>query len=186
MNKTYKQLRAEFNSKQFKRVLKDSLPGECVNCGCKEELEYHHIVPLAQGGTNRLSNIAVLCSRCHKAVHGEREARKYSLRGVSGRKPLSFDNSGEIFGKYFRCEITQKALKEAFGLPSGTRVTELLAYKEYVRDHKIVFFQNLVDIKITRGHRFCDRSVAGRIRFEGDAEERLILWGDRTAVAGLI
>ncbi|MCJ7698536.1 MAG: HNH endonuclease [Thermoplasmata archaeon] len=34
-----------------------------------ESLEVHHRVPLAVGGTNELSNLIVLCNKCHRAEH---------------------------------------------------------------------------------------------------------------------
>jgi hypothetical protein len=50
--------------------LRTKLPDECCNCGAKEDLHVHHIVPLALGGTNRISNCAVICATCHRKVHG--------------------------------------------------------------------------------------------------------------------
>ena len=47
----------------------ENLENECVNCGSTNELHLHHIVPIAKGGTNKLSNIAVLCVGCHSKVH---------------------------------------------------------------------------------------------------------------------
>jgi len=38
----------------------------CVNCGMTgKELHVHHVVPRSEGGTNDLSNLVTLCSRCH-------------------------------------------------------------------------------------------------------------------------
>lgn len=38
----------------------------CVNCGqTGGELHVHHIVARAEGGTNDLTNLVTLCSRCH-------------------------------------------------------------------------------------------------------------------------
>ncbi|MGH0427622.1 HNH endonuclease, partial [Bacillus pretiosus] len=35
------------------------LPKECANCGEINDLDIHHIVPLAKGGTNRISNLVM-------------------------------------------------------------------------------------------------------------------------------
>lgn len=48
----------------------DDLPTECANCGATEDLHVHHIVPLVVGGSNRRSNLCVLCGECHGLVHG--------------------------------------------------------------------------------------------------------------------
>lgn len=48
--------------------------GHCVNCGASDSdsiLDVHHIVPRGQGGSDRLSNLALLCRQCHDAAHGE-------------------------------------------------------------------------------------------------------------------
>lgn len=41
----------------------------CQNCGCSEALELHHIVPLAIGGHDIISNTCILCSTCHLKLH---------------------------------------------------------------------------------------------------------------------
>ncbi len=44
--------------------------GRCCNCGADEgRRDVHHIVPIAQGGTNRLTNLTVICRACHRSVH---------------------------------------------------------------------------------------------------------------------
>lgn len=37
----------------------------CEQCGTREQLEVHHIVPLKQGGTNAFDNLVTLCKSCH-------------------------------------------------------------------------------------------------------------------------
>lgn len=49
----------------------------CSNCHASGEdvrLHTHHVVPLSQGGSHRLSNLVLLCEVCHDAAHGERLA----------------------------------------------------------------------------------------------------------------
>jgi 5-methylcytosine-specific restriction endonuclease McrA len=42
----------------------------CVHCGATTELEVHHVVPLANGGSEfELSNLETTCSRCHRERH---------------------------------------------------------------------------------------------------------------------
>ena len=41
----------------------------CCNCG-KVATQAHHIVPLANGGQDVITNIAWLCDYCHDKVHG--------------------------------------------------------------------------------------------------------------------
>jgi len=43
----------------------------CVKCGSRENLEIHHIIPHAKGGSSRLENLQLLCRDCNrmKGVH---------------------------------------------------------------------------------------------------------------------
>lgn len=43
---------------------------ECVWCGATESgLEFHHIIPLNNGGETVPENLALLCPTCHRSVH---------------------------------------------------------------------------------------------------------------------
>ncbi|MEK6272976.1 MAG: HNH endonuclease signature motif containing protein [Actinomycetota bacterium] len=41
--------------------------GHCVDCGSRERLEYDHIIPVAQGGSNTARNIELRCERCNRS-----------------------------------------------------------------------------------------------------------------------
>ena len=40
----------------------------CVFCGSAESVEWHHMIPVALGGTAEPENMICLCSDCHDAV----------------------------------------------------------------------------------------------------------------------
>jgi hypothetical protein len=42
--------------------------GQCVRCGSRESLEFHHIIPLSRGGSNTTRNIELLCETCHRPL----------------------------------------------------------------------------------------------------------------------
>jgi 5-methylcytosine-specific restriction endonuclease McrA len=59
----------------------------CRKCGRKGgRLAVHHRVPLSAGGTNRLSNLETLCSRCHATKHPHLMKRYKQFN--KKRKPL--------------------------------------------------------------------------------------------------
>ena len=35
-------------------------------CGSTQRLEVHHVIELVRGGSNELSNLELLCTRCHR------------------------------------------------------------------------------------------------------------------------
>ena len=39
--------------------------GRCVKCRGKEDLEFDHIIPVAEGGSNTVKNIQLLCKVCN-------------------------------------------------------------------------------------------------------------------------
>lgn len=41
----------------------------CTVCGTSHDLEVHHIVPRAEGGTNDPANLVTLCMACHSDTH---------------------------------------------------------------------------------------------------------------------
>jgi hypothetical protein len=58
----------------------------CTSCGSHRFLQAHHITPLSKGGSNRLSNLVLLCESCHKKEHGGRDF-KYTV--ASGKLAIS-------------------------------------------------------------------------------------------------
>ncbi len=59
--------------------------GMCEICGETYHLQVHHIIPLSKGGSNKVSNLRLLCRECHLKEHnkedfGEKEYRKLALQ----------------------------------------------------------------------------------------------------------
>lgn len=58
---------------KFKKVrssyLKDRNIFRCEKCMQLKKLDVHHIIPLADGGTNEYDNLIALCTRCHDEWH---------------------------------------------------------------------------------------------------------------------
>jgi len=51
----------------------------CEVCGMKMKRtdgDIHHIMPMRVGGTNRISNLMMVCDECHKKIHEEDEYAK--------------------------------------------------------------------------------------------------------------
>lgn len=49
-----------------KLVTRDT--GRCLSCYRKRHLGAHHLIPRGEGGLDLLSNLVVLCGRCHDAI----------------------------------------------------------------------------------------------------------------------
>ena len=62
------------------------LPKECANCGETNDLDIHHTVPLAKGGTNRISNLVMLCLECHGKIHDVNRVKHKELQRIGIEK----------------------------------------------------------------------------------------------------
>ncbi|MEO2679758.1 HNH endonuclease [Clostridium butyricum] len=55
---------------------KEEIGLQCCNCGSKEDLQYHHIVPVVIGGKDINSNMCCLCYDCHYKLHHDGKESK--------------------------------------------------------------------------------------------------------------
>lgn len=71
MSRTEK-LRKEFSSSVRRNFIKDTNKSTiCHKCGSHEgkSINIHHVIPLADGGTNDYNNLVPLCNHCHRDWH---------------------------------------------------------------------------------------------------------------------
>lgn len=50
----------------------------CIKCGIEHKLTIDHIIPLAKGGTNDISNLQILCAWCN-GVKGTMDNEEFML-----------------------------------------------------------------------------------------------------------
>ena len=58
------------NSNYYRTAFLEERGGVCERCGVPDGLEIHHRVAVTAGGSNRASNLVVLCGGCHLGEHG--------------------------------------------------------------------------------------------------------------------
>lgn len=147
----YKELRKEFVKPSFRENLKKELSNKCVNCGSEEFIEYHHIVPLKNGGTNNLTNIVPLCTMCHYKAH---DISAFKNRNGGRPKVISYEESEPILCKYFNLEIGTKEAKKLLNISTTTKSTWYRLTKEYREKHNIdCKFRNTIDVKNSQTKR---------------------------------
>lgn len=52
-------------SKSRKQRVKERDNWQCTECPSADNLEVHHIIRYADGGSNEMDNLATLCRKCH-------------------------------------------------------------------------------------------------------------------------
>ncbi|MCC0718321.1 HNH endonuclease signature motif containing protein [Clostridioides sp. ZZV14-6105] len=141
---TYEELRQEFTRKSFRTELKIRLGCTCSNCDSTENIEYHHIVPLATGGTNKFSNIVPLCVTCHEKAH---DKKRIKVQGGGSPKATTFPDAEPILKMYFRLEIGTKEAKELIGISINNKSTWTKLTNQYREKYNIdKDFRNNIDL----------------------------------------
>lgn len=151
---THDELKAEFNRASFKHDLKSILGCKCYNCGSEDNVEYHHIVPLALGGTNGIKNIVPLCYSCHKAAHNGRHITQYAKNSDKKGRPLKIDyqHAEKVFDSFVNGEIGTDECKKIMGYSSKSHITDMKLFKQYLKSHGITKFRNNIDVKVANGN----------------------------------
>ena len=140
------ELRKEYNRQSFKKQLRKVLGCKCVNCGSDIGIEYHHIVPLALEGTNRLTNIVPLCNICHEKAHGAQNIRQIKGTMAGGRKRLPLpDNYEEILWKYMYGEIGKSECEQLLNVKGASKLNDRPFMKEFIAKYNIVSYINKID-----------------------------------------
>lgn len=148
---TYNELRQEFTRNSFRRKLLNKLGNKCVNCGGVTHIEYHHIVPLSNGGTNKLSNIVPLCVECHYNAHKKTNAdgiKKAKDNGTIGRKhKMTYEECEPFLRQYFNLEIGKKECSEKCMYSSPKRLNDSPYVKRFKKENNIPSnFYNNIDL----------------------------------------
>lgn len=148
----------------------------CANCGSSQEIEYHHIVPLSNGGTNRVSNYVALCSVCHLKAHGKLKYRNvWSCENeIKIDKP---DNVNEVINKFLNGELSKGDICQEWGIRQDTTLHRISFFRRYLERHEIVSYKNFVDlVKNRRANTATDDQeriyLASIIIFYDGTEER--------------
>lgn len=153
-------LRQEFTVPSFRAMLEVSLSHECCNCGSTEGIEYHHIVPIAFGGTNRLSNIVPLCGRCHKAAHFGQHLSHYRTPNYTGRPKLFTDELAEKVLPLYACgEITRAECHKQLGLGRTSKLQDNRTYTEFLKRHGLKSIYNSKAMAARRTYPECGKVI---------------------------
>ena len=145
------ELRKEYLALKHGGELEMMLGSTCCNCGSQENIEYHHIVPLILGGTNRWTNITPLCSRCHKAAHRGRHISHYTSHANSGRPTKCTDDEAfDALDKWADGQIGMRKLRELMRLKEpksgGSAINRSAQYKKWMRLRGYKRVKNTLDV----------------------------------------
>lgn len=128
----------------FRNTIRERYGDVCINCGSTEAINYHHIVPLELGGTNRITNIAPLCKACHIKAH-RMTPRKKTYANKGRRKVVLPENGNDILTSYVWGSVGKQETQDALNMEQGQKLNDKWYYKQYLKDHHIVKHHNYLD-----------------------------------------
>ena len=130
--------RKEFDRLRNRGILAEECGTVCVCCGSMEGIAYHHILPLAMGGDNRISNIVPVCEVCHGKIHGKHMTCLQRFSERNGR-PRNDAPAGyrEAITRYITAGWDGKEVRKELGLSEGMKISELWYYKEFLEKNGV-------------------------------------------------
>ena len=173
MQDRYTELRQEYNTSAFRSILHENLGSICINCGSNVNIEYHHIVPLALGGTNKLSNIVPLCKACHTASHHGRHILKYRKKPKKTGRPIIHgldENKEAILWDWAKGRIGTKECKILLELTKSTKIKDTKMYKDFIEKFDIQNIKNTLDVVVANGNLVIGRNTSVIIYKNGNIE----------------
>lgn len=161
------ELRKEYDRLRNSGALARECGVECVSCGSTENIEYHHIVPLLLGGTNRFTNIVPVCHQCHKAAHGSHHMSRYVDSSNSGRKSNADDEAAfRALDLLLAGEIGVAKVQALMKTKVRTRPTKTRQYKEWAEKHGIKSLKNHLDYSVSASPmKISDGYIVGTVEY---------------------
>lgn len=146
-----KELKQEQTSSTWRANVFKHKKKVCAVCGSREHLEIHHVQAIANGGTNELDNLLVVCQMHHKHMHN----KIYTKPCDSGRKSIiNFKDTLPVLSRYFTKEIGQKECLTLLGYAPHNHSKMALLKQEYRKQFKVSkCFYNNIDLIASQPQR---------------------------------
>lgn len=139
------------NRKSIPVEWKQKLGKQCWNCGSTEDIQYHHIVPLIEGGNDILSNMCCLCGICHSKIHKlnykgnhnesiKKGIEKAKAKGIHcGKLPADYESIMSSIAKnltvFENGELTEKEIEKLNNIkPTTFHKVKKMLYEELEKE----------------------------------------------------
>lgn len=173
----------EINKKRYSmrqtvsKEIKQNKGNICCNCGSSENIEYHHIVPIALGGNDVESNIVPLCYSCHKAAHNGRHISHYANHRNSGRKTkIPYEDACKVYDMYLNGEIGRIKASEMLECGKGVYIAQQQNFIKYKKERGIDKIKNNIDL-IGTNSTLTNGAICGKIYFS-DGRQKVMRYKD--------
>ena len=152
----------------------------CVNCGSQENIEYHHVVPLSLGGTNKFTNIVPLCDKCHIASHRGRNIKNCKKKNKGGRKSNILDKDAyKVLDKWIDGQFGNRKCAELLHIKynssgGGSSIKACIQYQKWCKKKGFKTVKNNLDIDVTVSEKLIDdNTIIGSIEYLDGKKENI-------------
>lgn len=169
---------------EFKKSIIAIHGNRCLNCGAATDIQWHHVVPLHNGGNDIPSNIVPLCKICHKSVTESELLLTSSLRAykTGGRKIKAPENYEEVLERYIECKISKSEAAQELGWTKNRNFVDSVWFEKFKTDRNIESYRNNIDIRIRNSSGIHTGDVVGWVKYK-DGTRKEFIW-DREYVRG--
>ena len=168
--------RAQFRRESFREKLKRELGNKCCNCWSTEHIEYHHIVPIVYGGTNKLGNIVPICVSCHYKAHNKLNSegikKAKENKTVGRRHSVPYEICYPYIEDYIHGRIGKKEFKAKCEYSEKYKLDRCSYIERYKKENSIDSFKNIIDVIVANGKLIKGKSV-GHIQFSDGKRQEL-------------
>lgn len=114
----------------------------CMNCGSIDNIEYHHIVPLCNGGFDIDTNVIALCYDCHLKAHDRIHHLEHIRERLTGRQRNVDKATSDLWiGEWLDGNIATNELYDKLNIKNrkgrSYSAWDIRAVKEYIEEHNI-------------------------------------------------
>lgn len=111
--------------------------GKCCNCKSTENLVIHHAVPISRGGSDEITNLVLICDRCHRAFHYGQNVVKYRTGLHMGGRPRGLRDDN-VFWDFIHAEITGAEAVEKLGYAKSYKISNNPNFQDFLKENGIV------------------------------------------------
>lgn len=157
-------------SKEIRDAVYKNDNNMCANCGSTEFLEIHHVVPVEVGGTDKLTNLKLLCQKCHVLAHASLNGLKLGekkKRGGRKQKPR-IQNWEEAIIAFVHGEMGNKTFRVLMNVGKNTKIKDPHCkwFREVLDKAGIANYENYIDYaRCSKGKGIHDGDIASHVEY---------------------
>ncbi len=177
------------NSSRNKTLVENAIKrdGKCMLCGTTEGLAVHHIIPIADGGTDTIDNMITLCDKHHYLYHHWPEDESFGTRKLLIK---SMDKKAHDGYAQYKAPFGYGYIDGKLVVNEDEAITIKDIYKAYIREKSTLRVSRIFNLPRSLIYRILtNETYLGKVKWRNeiiDGEHQLIIDKDSFDKVGQI